>query len=210
MEKLRLFLPFSCNNIQVKYQERNVISSSVTLYLPVWLIRWTSEDGVKFGFCGHCTVVELCGSEPSRVCRMQPLILRQLWLWPSCVCVSHPWCEVKNQTKELSSLQSLGNSCLRLTIKLIILSRHLPLKLSLCKIFPFSRLLIYLRTRHPLTYHTPFCSSHPYSRRQKLQWSKNKQDRRCTYKRYIEARSRNLCCRVKVIINTYSECVAVA
>jgi len=141
---------------------------SVTLYLPVWLIRWTSEDSVKFGFCGHCTVVELCGSEPSRVCRMQPLILRQLWSWPSCVCVFHPWCGVNNQTKELSSLQSLGNSCLRLTTKLIILSWHLLFKLSVCTIFPFICLLIYLRKQYPVTYHTPFSSAHPYCR-----WQKN-------------------------------------
>ena len=144
----------------MQYQERNVISNSVTLYLPVWLIRWTSEDSVKFGFCGHSALVERGGSEPSRVCRMQPLILRQLWSWPSCVCVSHPWRGVKNQTKELSSLQSLGNSCLRLKIKLIILSWHLPFKLSVCKI---SRLAAFLFTyvHYPLTYHTPFCSTHP-------------------------------------------------
>jgi hypothetical protein len=36
------------------------------------------------------------------------------------------------------------------------------------------------------------------------------QDRQCTYKRNIEARSRNHCCRVKAIIITYSECVSVA
>jgi len=36
------------------------------------------------------------------------------------------------------------------------------------------------------------------------------QDRKCTYKCDIEARSRNHCCRRKIISITYSECVAVA
>jgi hypothetical protein len=35
-------------------------------------------------------------------------------------------------------------------------------------------------------------------------------DRRCTYKRYIEARSRNPFCPEKAISITYSECVSVA
>jgi hypothetical protein len=34
--------------------------------------------------------------------------------------------------------------------------------------------------------------------------------RKCTYKRNIEARSHNLCCRGKTISITYSECVSVA
>jgi hypothetical protein len=37
-----------------------------------------------------------------------------------------------------------------------------------------------------------------------------KQDRQCTYKRNIEVRSRNDCCRGKAISITYSECVSVA
>jgi hypothetical protein len=37
-----------------------------------------------------------------------------------------------------------------------------------------------------------------------------KQDRQCTYKRNIEARSRNHCCPAKAISTTYSECVSVA
>jgi hypothetical protein len=36
------------------------------------------------------------------------------------------------------------------------------------------------------------------------------QDRQCAYKRNIEARSRNHCCRGKAINITYSECVSVA
>jgi hypothetical protein len=35
-------------------------------------------------------------------------------------------------------------------------------------------------------------------------------DRQCTYKRSIEARSRNHCCRGKAISITYCECVYVA
>ena len=35
-------------------------------------------------------------------------------------------------------------------------------------------------------------------------------ERRCTYKRNIEARSRNHCCRGKTINITYPECVSVA
>jgi hypothetical protein len=37
-----------------------------------------------------------------------------------------------------------------------------------------------------------------------------KQDRQCTYKRNIEARSRKHCTGVKAISITYSECVSVA
>jgi hypothetical protein len=37
-----------------------------------------------------------------------------------------------------------------------------------------------------------------------------KQDRQCTYKRNIEARSRNHFCRVKAISITYSQCVSVS
>ena len=38
----------------------------------------------------------------------------------------------------------------------------------------------------------------------------NIQERHCTYKRNIEARSRNHCCRGKAVSVTYSECVSVA
>jgi hypothetical protein len=38
----------------------------------------------------------------------------------------------------------------------------------------------------------------------------NEQDRQCTYKRNIGARSRNHCCRENAINITYSECVSVA
>jgi hypothetical protein len=120
-----------------------ILKKNVTLYLRVLLIRWTSEESVKFGFCGYCTDVEGGGSKPSRVCGMQPLIFRLHWSWPSCVCVSHPWCGVIYQTKELSSLQALGNICLKLQIQLIIRSGHLPFKLSVCRI---SRLAAFLFT----------------------------------------------------------------
>jgi hypothetical protein len=39
---------------------------------------------------------------------------------------------------------------------------------------------------------------------------KKEQNRQCTYKRNIEARSWNHCCRGKAISVTYSECVSVA
>jgi hypothetical protein len=38
----------------------------------------------------------------------------------------------------------------------------------------------------------------------------NEQDRQCTYKLHIEARSRNYCCRGKAICILYFECVSVA
>jgi hypothetical protein len=37
-----------------------------------------------------------------------------------------------------------------------------------------------------------------------------KQDRQCTYKRNMEARSRNHCCSGKAVSITHSECVSVA
>jgi hypothetical protein len=40
--------------------------------------------------------------------------------------------------------------------------------------------------------------------------SETELDRQCTYKRNIEARSRNHCCRGKAVSITYSECVSVA
>jgi hypothetical protein len=40
--------------------------------------------------------------------------------------------------------------------------------------------------------------------------TQNQQDRKCTYKRNIAARSRNQCCHGKAIRITYSECVSVA
>ena len=42
-----------------------------------------------------------------------------------------------------------------------------------------------------------------------ITYTQNKQDRKCTCKRNIEARYRNHCCRAKARGVTYSECVCV-